>query len=139
MRATRARRGRAACVALIVLATTLTAGCAGPDPVPYSEFERAQDERDVLPDVGSIGEGYDPASIRYVGSSDGLDVYLASRLDTGGRCVIVDGPQSGSGCGDELSSGGAWTVQIHPDGAGPDDSVGLDWTPLGENVSIRRH
>jgi hypothetical protein len=131
-----------AAAAAIALMTTLTASCSGPNTETYSDFERAQDERDILPDVGAVGDGYDPASIRFVGSTDGLDVYLGSKLKTGGRCVIVDGPgddETGSGCGDELSLGRAWTVQIHSDGAAPGDTPGYDWTSVGDNVSIRRY
>ncbi|WP_146078481.1 MULTISPECIES: hypothetical protein [unclassified Rathayibacter] len=128
--------------AVMALTTTLMAGCSGPDTEAYSDFKRAQDERDALPDVGTVGDGYDPASIRYVGSAYGLEVWIGSQITTGGRCVIVDGEgdnEDGSGCGDELSLNGAWVVQIHTDGAGPDDADGLDWTSLGENVSIRRY
>ncbi|PPH45364.1 hypothetical protein, partial [Rathayibacter sp. AY1E1] len=109
---------------MVALTMTLMAGCSGPDTEAYSDFERAQDERDALPDVGTVGDGYDPASIRYVGSAEGLDVWIGSQTTTGGRCVIVDGDgdnEDGSGCGDALSLNGAWAVQIHTDGAGPDD------------------
>jgi hypothetical protein len=140
---TSARRGPTRRVVAVVgtalLAMTLAAGCAGPEAVPYSDFDRAQDSRDVLPDLGRIGDGYDPASIRFVGTSNGLDVYLATMVGGRGRCVVVAGDtegETGSGCGDEISIG-TWTVQIHPDDVVPDDSTGTDWTALGENVSIR--
>jgi hypothetical protein len=141
MEAKRRPRWVAGAAALALMAT-LTAGCSGPNTETYSDFERAQDERDVLPDVGAVGDGYDPASIRFVGSTNGLNVYVGSRLGSVGRCVIVDGPsddETGSGCGDELSLGRAWTVQLHSDGAAPESTPGLNWTSVGENVSIRRY
>ena len=136
------RRRAAAGAAIALLALPLLAACAG--PVPYSDFDRARDERDVLPDLGDVVEQIDPDSVRFVGTAEGVDVYLGSSIDGGDHCVIVDGddgPFSGcSGSGDlEISQRTSVVVQVHADGAVPEDVPGLEWTTLGENVSVRTY
>ncbi|MCM6762051.1 hypothetical protein NB037_06415 [Rathayibacter sp. ZW T2_19] len=133
------RRGRIGAVAAALLVLLPLAGCAG--PTPYSDFERERTEADVLPEAGGIDTGIDPESVRFVGTAEGVDVYIGLS-DERGRCVVVDdGADSASGCsgsgGLETSKPGAWTVRVHPDGEGPEDAPGLDWTALGENVSVR--
>jgi hypothetical protein len=48
-----------------------------------------------------------------------------------------------SGCGGggdlEVSQRTSVVVQVHPDGVEPEDSPGLDWTALGQNVSVRSY
>lgn len=136
------RGGRAVTAALLalpLLTLPLLSGCAG--PTPFSDFDRERDDRDVLPDLGEISSGIDPDSVRYAGSAEGLDVYLGLSSETGDRCVVIDAePDGWSACGGgglETSRPGAFVVQVHPDGAAPEDSPGIDWTPLGENVSVR--
>ncbi|QHC58933.1 hypothetical protein [Rathayibacter sp. VKM Ac-2760] len=131
---------RATAAALALLALPLLAGCAG--PTPYSDFDRTRDERDVLPDLGDVSEQIEPDSVRFVGTAEGVDVYLGSSIRGDDHCVIVDGddgPFSGcSGAGDlKISQRTSVVVQVHPDGVEPEDSPGLDWTTLGKNVSVR--
>jgi hypothetical protein len=138
----RSRRRAAIGAAIALLALPLLAGCAG--PTPYSDFDRTRDERDVLPDLGDVSEQIDPDSVRFVGTAEGVDVYLGSSIGAGDHCVIVDGddgPLSGcSGSGDlEVSQRTSVVVQVHPDGVEPEDSPGLDWTALGQNVSVRSY
>ncbi|MWV48935.1 hypothetical protein GRS96_06540 [Rathayibacter sp. VKM Ac-2803] len=122
-----------------LLTAALLAGCAG--PTPYSDFERTRDDRDVLPDLGTVDDSIDLDSVRYAGSADGAAVYIALSADDDARCMIVlteYEPFSGCGGGElETSMPGAFVARLHPDGAGPEDSPGLDWTALGENVSVR--
>ncbi|TDX78852.1 hypothetical protein EDF35_2074 [Rathayibacter sp. PhB151] len=139
----RNRRRAAIGAAIALLALPLLAGCAG--PTPYSDFDRTRDDRDVLPDLGVVSEQIDPDSVRFVGTAEGVDVYLGSSIRGDDHCVIVDGgddgPMSGcSGSGDlEVSQRTSVVVQVHPDGVVPEDSPGLDWTALGQNVSVRSY
>ncbi|MCJ1694489.1 hypothetical protein MT349_01710 [Rathayibacter caricis] len=141
MARSRTRDGRRiAALAVVLAAVPLLSGCAG--PIAFSDFGRERTDADALPDLGVVTDGIDPESARYAGSVEGLEVYLGSSVERGDQCVIVDaGAQSSSACttgGGTVSSGpGAWTVQLHPDGGGPEDSSFEDWTPLGENVSVR--
>jgi len=83
-------------VAAALLVLLPLAGCAG--PTPYSDFERERTEADVLPDGGGIDTGIDPESVRFVGTAEGVDVYIGLS-DERGRCVVVDdGADSASGC-----------------------------------------
>lgn len=131
------RHAIGAVVAALVLVPL--AGCAG--PTPFSDFDRPRDDRDVLPDLAGITEGIDPETVRFAGSAEGVDVYLGLSSDNGDRCVVVDAePEGWSACGGgwlETSKPGAFVLQMHADGAGPEDSPGIEWTPLGENVSVR--
>ncbi|MWV51320.1 hypothetical protein GRS96_18780 [Rathayibacter sp. VKM Ac-2803] len=116
----------------------LLAGCVEQNATTFSDYDRVQEQRDVLPFLGRVGEGLDPETVRYAGTVDGLDVYVASGIDSGSHCVVVhsdDGLESG--CGDTVSKQNEWTVRIHPDGAVPEDATGDDWTQLGENLSVR--
>ncbi|NQX14282.1 hypothetical protein [Rathayibacter sp. VKM Ac-2857] len=136
------RHRRATGAAIALLALPLLAGCAG--PTPYSDFDRTRDERDVLPDLGDVGEQIDPDSVRFVGTAEGVDVYLGSSIRGDDHCVIIDGddgPVSGCGGGGDLevSQRTSVVVQVHPDGVVPEDSPGLDWTALGQNVSVRSY
>ncbi|QHC65752.1 hypothetical protein GSU68_03560 [Rathayibacter sp. VKM Ac-2759] len=126
-------------IAVAVLAAALLAGCAG--PTPYSDFERTRDDRDVLPDLGTVDDGIDLDSVRYAGSAQDLEVYIGLSADDDTRCLIViagTDPVASCGGGElETSKPGAYVIRLHADGSGPEDSPGLEWTALGENVSVR--
>ncbi|PPH74574.1 MULTISPECIES: hypothetical protein [unclassified Rathayibacter] len=129
--------------AVALMAIPLLGGCAQDttvydDPTVYSDYDRAQQEQDALPSLGSVGDKLDPDSIRFAGSVEGLDFYLALPREGAGHCVIVnEGDEPVSGCGEKLSKQNDWTVQIHPDDAVPDDATGDGWTQLGKNLSVR--
>ncbi|PPG35603.1 hypothetical protein [Rathayibacter sp. AY2B5] len=130
--------------AVALMALPLLAGCAQQgtsvydDPTVYSDYDRAQQEQDALPSLSSVGDKLDPDSIRFAGSVEGLDFYLALPREGTGHCVIInEGDEPVSGCGEKLSKQNDWTVQIHPDNAVPDDATGDGWTQLGKNLSVR--
>ncbi|KQQ05573.1 MULTISPECIES: hypothetical protein [unclassified Rathayibacter] len=115
----------------------LLVGCAEQNSTTYSDYDKVQEERDVLPFLGRVAENLDPESVDFAGSVDGLDFYRADGRDTAGRCIIVHSDDGlVSGCGDTVSKQNEWTVRIHPDDAAPEDATGDGWTQLGENLSV---
>lgn len=126
-----------ALLAVSAALTVLTACAVGEDV--YSDLEQPPSTHEeplpaTLPAYAL--EGSDTDTVRWVGASSDVDVYLARAVDSGACLLAYAGEDDwASTCLDpagSLSLGGDLTFTVRPDGAPvPDGS-----TPLSHNVFV---
>ncbi|MET1018049.1 MAG: hypothetical protein ABWX76_14590 [Leifsonia flava] len=138
---TRSARWRIGALTTIVL---LLSGCGAATQPAFAELANPQSDEDSI--LRGTEEDVDPDSVRYVGSHDGSDIYLAisAEPDTrGGVCMFLRTPDA-DGDTSSCSGGGEFTLSWSEFGAlrfRPPASAGLEptagWVRISENVIVQ--